>query len=207
MGRKSISDIRKPEILEHVYEVVRTEGLQGTTLSKIADRMGVNSSLLIHYFKTKDDIMVALTDTIIEKYLAYFNKNSQRINKLKDPKIRLNTLLDLMFDPEWDKVVEANVFYACFYLSFKNKKVKKRIAGLYLNFKKELAKEIREHYLEGSTGEDNSEKAAVALISMLEGYGYLRAATGSNAPNGEYLEYLKSAAKQILSIEINNSRP
>ena len=65
LGRKSISDVRKPEILEHVYAVIKEEGLQGTTLSKIAEHMGVNSSLLIHYFKTKDDIMLALTEAII----------------------------------------------------------------------------------------------------------------------------------------------
>ena len=124
MGRKSISDIRKPEILEHVYEVLKTEGIQGTTLSKIADRMGVNSSLLVHYFKSKDNLMAEFVDSLAERYSSYFESNSKEIRKIKDPITRLDAMLDLIFDPDWDGAADASVFWACFYLSFKNDKIK-----------------------------------------------------------------------------------
>jgi hypothetical protein len=38
MGRKSISHIRKPEILHHTYKVVEDEGFMGMTIGKVATR-------------------------------------------------------------------------------------------------------------------------------------------------------------------------
>lgn len=205
MGRKDISNIRKPEILKHVYEVIKSEGLQGTTLSKIAERMGVNSSLLIHYFKTKDDILLALTESIIEKYLKYLYEHIQIIEKINDPEERLDTILDAMFDPDWDRVVDAEVFYACFYMSFQNRRISKRIKKLYSNFKEEMAKEIEKHFGNNQSSREKSEQAAIAIIALLEGYGYYRAATGNQAPNGEYLEYIKKIAKKTLKVEFKHT--
>jgi len=62
MGRKSKSESRKPEILQNLYKVVNREGLEGTTLNKVAKEMGVNSGLLVHYYKTKDEMIFALVD-------------------------------------------------------------------------------------------------------------------------------------------------
>ena len=62
MGRKSISHIRKPEILCHTYKVVEEEGFMGMTIGKIAGRMGVNSGLLIHYFKSKEGLIMEMVD-------------------------------------------------------------------------------------------------------------------------------------------------
>jgi len=205
LGRKSISDVRKPEILEHVYAVIKEEGLQGTTLSKIAEHMGVNSSLLIHYFKTKDDIMLALTEAIIERYLSYFDKHLKRIDKIKNPARRLDAILDAMFDPRWDRVVDVEVFYACFYMGFQNRQVNKRIAEVYFNFKKQMTKEIKEYYLNGKATSKESEQAAIAVISLLEGYGYYRVVVGKQASNEDYLNYMKKIIKMTLMVESNQS--
>jgi len=56
MPRKNKANIRKREILEHFYEVLSNEGLEGASIAKIAKHMGVHPSLLMHYFKTKSVI-------------------------------------------------------------------------------------------------------------------------------------------------------
>jgi len=205
MGRKNKSDIRKPEILQHVYNVLKTEGLQGTTLSKIANLMGVNASLLVYYFKTKDELMIALTEDIIDRYLGYFNQQRARIERIKDTETRLISILDLLFDPKWDNAVDANVFYSCFYLSFKNPKIHRLIRDMYIGFKNQMAQYLKEHYISGHSIEDESEKTAVAIISLLEGFAYYRAATGDNTSNGVHLAYLKKMAKSMLDINASKT--
>ena len=51
MGRKSISHLRKPEILKHTYQIIKEEGLEGASITKIAKRMGINSGIVINNFK------------------------------------------------------------------------------------------------------------------------------------------------------------
>ena len=60
MGRKSKAAVRKREILEHFYNILKEEGLEKASIAKVAKRMAVNPSLLIHYFKTKEAMTVAL---------------------------------------------------------------------------------------------------------------------------------------------------
>jgi len=201
MGRKSISNIRKPEILEHVYEVLKDEGIQGTTLSKIAVRMGVNSSLLVHYFKTKDNMMAEFVDSLAERYANYFQRHSKEIGKIKKPVDRLNAMLDLLFDPDWDVSADAGVFWACFYMSFKNEKIKERFRIIYTGLMNGIAGEIRKQALKGHSDKRGSEKAAMAIISLLDGHSFYCSAIGKNGPDHEDRQFLKGIAKKMLGID------
>ena len=67
MGRKDISHIRKPEILKHAYRVVAKEGFIGATINKIAKEMGINPGTLMHYFKNKEELTLALVDYMTER--------------------------------------------------------------------------------------------------------------------------------------------
>ena len=62
MGRKSKADVRKKEILEHFYIVLKQEGFENASIAKIANLMDVNPSLLIHYFKTKEEMVFAFVE-------------------------------------------------------------------------------------------------------------------------------------------------
>ena len=69
--RKNLSaDLRKPEILESYYQVLIQEGLEGASIGKIADRLNIHPSLIIHYFKNKERMKLALVDLLVEKYNA-----------------------------------------------------------------------------------------------------------------------------------------
>ena len=200
MGRNSISHVRKPEILEHVYAVLKVEGILNTSLAKIANHMGVNSSLLIHYFKTKDNMMAELVDSLAERYANYFEGNRKALMDVQDPTIRLDTLLDLLFDPDWESVVDASVFWGCFYLGYRNEKIKERFKKMYEGFMKAIAKEIRERRKRENLDIVDSGKAAIAIIALIDGYAFYNSAVDREHPNPEELKYLKGVAKKILGI-------
>ncbi len=118
MGRKSKSDVRKPEILASLYEVLSREGLEGTTLSKVADQMGVNSGLLVHYFKTKEEMILAMVEFMLDKYAGIY---ISKLNEFSDPQDRLDNMMNTFFEPNWTKRGMDSVFWSCFTLSFRNK--------------------------------------------------------------------------------------
>ena len=62
MGRKSIDDIRKPQILEHFRKVVNEDGIHKASVVKIAKNMGVSPNLVLHYFASKEAMVVKLFD-------------------------------------------------------------------------------------------------------------------------------------------------
>ena len=122
MGRKSKADERKREILKHFYNVLNTEGYAGATLEKVAKIMGVHSSLLVHYFKSKEEMMLALVDSITDSYVNFF---LHELDHIRDPDQPLKNSLDLVFSRKWTGVVDAGVFYGPYMdLTFRNRKVK-----------------------------------------------------------------------------------
>ena len=56
MGRKSLKKERQSEIIEAFYKVAQKEGLENVSLAKVATEMDVNTSLVLHYFKSKDEL-------------------------------------------------------------------------------------------------------------------------------------------------------
>jgi AcrR family transcriptional regulator len=53
IGRKSLKYIRQREIAEAFYEVCIEEELENASISKVATRLNINPSLIIHYFNTR----------------------------------------------------------------------------------------------------------------------------------------------------------
>ena len=90
--------------------------------------MDVNPSLLIHYFKTKEQIVVDFVDFLLTRYEEQFKED---ILSIEDPKEQLLRLLDVLYGPEWMKVTEHTVFYACYYLSTRNPQIRERFQVMY----------------------------------------------------------------------------
>ena len=51
-----ISDIRRRELRQVAYEVLQTEGMAGATIEKVAQRAGASKGIVLHYFKSKQEL-------------------------------------------------------------------------------------------------------------------------------------------------------
>jgi len=60
MGRKNNKETRRHEIFENPYKVLLKEGLEGSSIAKIANHMGISQGLLFYYFKTKEEMLIGL---------------------------------------------------------------------------------------------------------------------------------------------------
>ncbi|MCF8068747.1 MAG: TetR/AcrR family transcriptional regulator [Desulfobacterales bacterium] len=197
MGRPSKSEARKKEIIEHLYEVLSINGLRDTTLSKVAKHMGVNSSLLIHYFDSKDDMFIALADQMFSRYEDFYLNDT---TSEEDSKIVLHKTFHKMFNTEWDST-EDSVYWALFYLGYRVKAVKDRD----IKFKENLVKHLCEHISKVDAGDEikseDPEVIAFAIMAMGFGIDYLGSAMGyDNKKICEAGYFLKNIIKSLLGI-------
>jgi len=56
MSLTKISDIRRRELRQVAYEVLQTEGIAGATIEKVAQRAGASKGIVLHYFKSKQEL-------------------------------------------------------------------------------------------------------------------------------------------------------
>ena len=64
------AETRKPEILEGYYRVLIENGFEGSSIGKIAQHLGIHPTLILHYFKNKDNLQHELVEILITKYKA-----------------------------------------------------------------------------------------------------------------------------------------
>ena len=126
MGRKSLKKERQKEIIKSFYEVAKQEGLENTSVAKVAKHMGINTSLILHYFESKNELMFGLINYILDSYKSIYTTNNIESNEIK-----LKKTIDNLFSRDWNNLIDDGVFYSCYTLIFRDKNIKELIS-LYL---------------------------------------------------------------------------
>ena len=71
---------RKCEIVECARELIEERGLAKTSVSAIAERMGVARTLFYHYFPSKEDLVAAVLNTYVDEFIGELKKwNAHRV--------------------------------------------------------------------------------------------------------------------------------
>ena len=115
MRKHHKAETRKPEILENYYHVLIEEGFEGASIGKIAQRMKIHPSLIIHYFKNKENLTAELAQWLIRKYEA---PEYLQFDHIQDMEQRLHALIDTIFSFEWSRTVDPGVHFGFYYLSY-----------------------------------------------------------------------------------------
>ena len=76
MGRRSLKEDRQKEIIEAFYRVAQREGVENTSFAKVAKELDITPSLLVHYFNTKEEMLLRLIDFIIDRYQKIYQLNA-----------------------------------------------------------------------------------------------------------------------------------
>lgn len=169
MGRKSKAVVRKQEILEHFYEVMCNEGFENASIAKVAASMEVNPSLLIHYFKTKEEMVIELVDFFLNRYESAFIEDFRRI---EDPKARFEMAINTLFGVAWLGVGNYSVFYACYYLASRYERIQERFKQMYARFSQFVIIEANTWITHKIIKNHTAEEVAEYLIIMTEGMAF-----------------------------------
>jgi len=198
MGRKSISHIRKPEILRHTYKVVEEEGFMGMTIGKVATRMGVNSGLLIHYFKSKEGLIMEMVDYLYDSSMTVY---LEELKKYTTPKERLGGLLDMVFDTSGTMPQRDAVFWSCYAMGFRNEQIREKIKGLMRRFIDFGITEMDAWEENGLLKIADKEKAASTILALSEGFGILRNSIDDSDTLNEICQFMKKTALAALELQ------
>ena len=192
MGRKSKAKVRQKEILSHFYDVIIDEGFEGASIAKIAKRMDVNPSLLIHYFSTKDAMVVGLMDHIVSTYSAQLFPD---FSKVTDPAERWEDVIDVSSRIQWDRIMNSTVFFSFYTLALRMPEIKQRFNALYEGILDTLKGEIGLASKAGVIKVDNQTQAAEKMVSIIEGYNFYY----NLKPDGDDADKRAEVLKGVLS--------
>lgn len=195
--RQSASE-RKPVILSSFYQVIEEVGFENASIAKVARKAGVHPSLVIHYFGTKEQMVIAFVDDTLKTY-------SQLIGRLPregEPEARLDQLLNLLWSREWHQAVSFSVIFSLLALSMRNKEVMARVRDLYHTYQNYLISQISFYAGAGIINIASPEATAQALISLSEGSHYFSGYHVENDSEAfdQHCRNMVSAAKRILGV-------
>ncbi|MFZ5431871.1 MAG: TetR family transcriptional regulator [Bacteroidota bacterium] len=169
MGRRSLKETRQKEILMSFYQVAKKEGIENASIAKVANRLDVNPSLIMHYFKSRDEMLIAFVSFILEKYMAIYKTNGEINSKEK-----LLDLIDGLFSRKWNRLFNDSVFYSCYALIYRNKNFKKQFKTLHDSLRKSLVQSFVESNQHGVTAISDIDKTVEIVFNIIEGaYYYL----------------------------------
>lgn len=116
---------RRLSLLEATLRVIARKGLVGVTMNDIASEAGCAYGVVAFHFKSKEGIMLAALDHMVEEY-----DRTLEIPKLKTPEARLKAMINLDFDPKVSDEGRIAVFTAFWAESARNPEYRKRCAEL-----------------------------------------------------------------------------
>ncbi len=193
------ADLRKPEILEGYYAVMIKEGLEGASISKIAGHLGIHPSLIIHYFKTKENLRLELIEMMVARF-----KSSHLIifDHIPDDRARFKALMDMLFSYEWSRTVDPGVHYGFYYQSFRDENIRRICRDMFLWLRNYLYKELMYYNRKNIIEVDDEQKAADIIVTLMEGLEFHAQFLNEKQPFDTFAETAKKAALAVL---LNNT--
>ena len=77
MSRKSSAE-RQQEIVQAVLDLIAVQGIQGVTMTRIADRVGITEAALYRHFRGKMEIVAATIDTTFDELWAILTASASK---------------------------------------------------------------------------------------------------------------------------------
>lgn len=196
MGRKSLKEDQQKRIVEAFYEVAKREGIENTSFGKVAKELDMHQSLVVHYFASKEEMLLGLIELIMMRYENIYRSEAEDGNALE----RLTDVMNNIFSRKWDSYVDDSIFYNCFALIFRNEVIKHRFRELHLMLRSWLQNLIQACIDQRLINCDDASKAADLIFVISDGaYYYLSMIQDADAYD-MHLNRYKSEALSLLGL-------
>ena len=169
------------------------EGLEGTSISKIANRLGIHPSLIIHYFKNKENMKLELVELLIEKYESPAMINFDHI---EDDEAHFTALVSLLFSVKWNRTVDPSVHFGFYYLSLRNEEILARFRIMFKWLRDYLCEKLIYFNDKGVIKVQDATKAADYIVTLMEGLEFHNQFLANGKP---FDEFAQSAKKALIS--------
>ena len=161
MGRQSIEEIRRREIIEAFFKVVSEKGLSGATTRQIASAAGCNQGMLRHYFGNKEAIIYGALTFLMKEY-SLTVKNIMSSDKPISQKVR--TLFRMFSIDRFSQDLNQS-WFELLTLS----KIDPEISTIFKEFHKEVKGVVKDMIIKGIESGEYREVDASLTASMIYG--------------------------------------
>jgi len=195
MGRKSLVPLRQKEIVKAFYKVSLKEGLENASIAKVAEALEVNPSLVIHYFKSRQELLHGLIEYIIERYKMIYPENGSG-----HPKAKLKKIINSLFSRKWNKLFDDSVFYSGYALVFRDDTIKEHYKNLHDQLRSLLAESLQEAADAGVIESNNVQQTADLVFVFVEGAYYYLSMVKDKAEYEKRLSFYEKTVLQFLKL-------
>lgn len=95
MGRNNNADQRRTEIVRALYDCLAEQGHEKVTIKAIANRAGLPYGVIHYYFKSKDDIISVLAQTLVD---SYSQKLDAQLAEVRTDREEIDVAVDFVVD-------------------------------------------------------------------------------------------------------------
>ena len=169
MGRKNLRPTRRLEIVEAFYEVSKKIGLENASIAKVAEEMGISNGLVMHYFNTREELLLGLNEYILQQHLnVLFEGQRGAIQEQKD----LENFIENLFSRKWNQYFDDGVFYSCYALIYRNSAFNTSFKLYLLKLHDVLREELKHAYANGVICNDNIDELTEIIFALIDGAYY-----------------------------------
>lgn len=164
--RPNVSEERRAQIIESAIKVFARQGFASTRMDDVAIESDMSKGLLYWYFKSKDEIIIAIADLL---FGAEFRKLQSLSVECQTARACLESYLEIFIADVQGMLKVAPVIYEFYALAFRNVTVRK-VMQEYLGRFVAILEPIVQHGMEnGEFVAGGARQVTLAIGSALEG--------------------------------------
>lgn len=165
-GKKSLAEERRPQILEAFYTCLTEKGIDGCTLANIAREANLTTSLINHYFSSKEELSRELILQILNMHEELFFKP---IEAIEDPRERLDKLLEIYFSDELPSQDYTKAYIAVAYWATVNDDILESMRQAYERYYGALSDALLGADTSGNLTAEEAERIAITISALTDG--------------------------------------
>jgi len=164
--RPNVTDERKSQIINAAEGVFTKKGFDEARMDDIAEETGLSKGTLYLYFKSKDDLIIAILDRIFQREFRAFDEMD--FSKMSSTEI-VNRFVDTVAKDIKLMLRLMPIAYEFLALAFRNKTVQKALK-VYVNRYMDILVPIIQRGIDsGEFKQVDAKEVAIAMGAVLEG--------------------------------------
>ncbi|MFW6081748.1 MAG: TetR/AcrR family transcriptional regulator [Desulfosalsimonas sp.] len=191
------AEIRKPEIVKSFYCTILEQGFEGASIARVAARIDIHPSLILHYFGNKENLTLELVDYVIREYAKLLE--SVKLGGLSAQE-RMEKLLEVVWSREYYEKIHIAGSFSIVAVSFRNPRIQEKLRILYEGFRRFLATEIKNAADAGVIENSDPMRTAARIITLVEGARHFRHFFVKDHEVEQYNRDMKEATRMLLKI-------
>lgn len=164
--RPDVSEERKNQIMNAAEQVFTQKGIDEARMDDIAEQTGLSKGTLYLYFKSKDELMIAILDRI---FLGAFQQLEARRNDESSATEAINRFTEDAIRDYKRMLLIMPIAYEFLALAFRNKTVQKALKRYMQHYMKVLVPYIQRGIDSGEFKPVDAKEVAIAAGAIFEG--------------------------------------